>query len=563
MKRKWMPLLVVVVLLVPLLSCGSGEAPPPPAAPTSAPGRVEVLRLDGQDSGLPTPFLWRKGGGLAYMFLIFDTLVWKDSTGGFIPWLATSWESSPDGLVWTFKLREDVEWHDGKPFTADDVVFTYQYVNRPGLTYTGRVEILPALKQMTLEAVDAHTVRITLGTPYAPFLRNVIGNVPIIPRHIWEGVEDPKQFTEDEALIGTGAYRLLAYDKAEGSYLFEANDGFWLGPPHVKRVEVVPVANPALALKQGEVHGAGEQGEIHGGGTGFVSQEVLATFRDDPRFDIIEAPGDWNLVLYFNMERGLPFSDTAFRQAVAHALDLQMMVDRVILGDGLPGLPGQLPVSNPWMNPEVPGFVHDPAAATALLEQAGYQDTDGDGVRETPEGNPLQLELTYNSAYQREAEMIQAWLKPIGIGIDFRGVDSATASDITAEGKYELAFVGFGGRGADPDTLRSLFSSQSTAGSFARVFGYKNERFDDLAAQQLGIVDDQARRALVDEMQVILAKDLPSIPLYYPNYRYVFDKTLLDAWYFTPGGFASGCPNSYNKQMFITGEQTGLTIRSQ
>ena len=556
MNHKWMAYLVVVVLLIPLVSCGSAAAPLP-AAPTSASARVEVLRLEGGNAGLPTPFLWSKGSGLAYMTLLFDTLIWKDGTGDFIPWLATSWESSADGLTWTFHLREGVKWHDGQPLTADDVAFTYRYVNRPGLTYTGRVEILPVLKQMTVEQVDASTVRITLGAPYAPFLRNVIGNVPIIPRHIWEGVEDPKKFTEEAALVGTGAYRMTAYDKAEGSYLFEANDDFWLGPPYVKRIEVVPVGDVALALKQGEVHGAGMSLGPD------ATEEVLATFREDPRFGEINGPGDANTVLYFNMERGVPFSDRTFRQAVSYALDLQTMVDQVILGDGLPGLPGQLPPSNPWMNPDAPAHVYDRAKATALLEEAGYLDTDGDGVRQTPDGEALRFELTYNNANHREAEMIQSWLKPVGIVLDLRAVDGTTCDQITSEGKYELALVSFGGRGADADTLRTLFSSQGKSGGFARVFGYKNENFDEVAAKQVGLLDEEARRELVYEMQLILAEDVPSIPLYYPNYRFVFDRTVLDAWYYTPGGFASGCPNSYNKHLFITGQQTGLAIRGQ
>jgi peptide/nickel transport system substrate-binding protein len=515
--------------------------------------RVETLRLSSDDFGFPSPFAYSRGPGYARMSLIFDSLVWKDSTGEMIPWLAESWESSPDGLTWDFTIRQEVMWHDGRPLTADDVVFSYLYSSEQPGTTLGSVQGL----LHSVEKTGENEVRIVLERPYAPFLRNVLAAVPIIPQHIWENVEDARQFTTDEALIGSGAYRLVTYDKAEGAYLYDANDDYWMGPPYVKRIEMIRVGDDSLALSQGEIHAGGIEGI-----TSAAMEDLLNVFTKDERFGIITAPGEWNLVLYFNMERGAPFHDKAFRQAVAYALDLEMVVNQVLFGDGLPGRPGQLPPSNPAMNPEAKTYPYDPALARQMLEEAGYVDRNGDGIRETPDGEPLRIELLYANWYSpRPAEMIKTWLQEVGIEINLKLVDRATSDQYTSEGQYEMALVGFGGRGGDPDTLRGLFSSKSRSQSFTKVFGFKNDLFDELADKQLMEMDEQTRLDLVYQMQAILAEEVPTIPLYYPSRTHIYDQTVLDAWYFTPGGFGGAIPMAWNKHIFITGQQTGLTIK--
>lgn len=567
MHRRLFQLTLPLILVFALAACAGGAIPTAVSRSgeettgvsrseePAAPPRVDVLRLPGGDFGYPSPFGYFRGPGYARMSLIFDTLVWKDASGENIPWLAESWKSSEDGLTWTFTLRDGVKWHDGQPLTADDVVFTFRYFAvKPNPWSSAAVDVIKEI-----ERVDERTVRLTLTRSYAPFLRNVIGSIPIIPEHVWEQVEDPKKFVDEKALIGSGPYRLISYNKAEGAYLYEANDDFWLGPPYVERIEMVPVGDELLALKQGEVDEAGISGIVSA-----ATQDLVKAFQEDERFDIITAPGEWNLVLYFNMERGVPFSDKSFRQAVAYALDLQTMVNQVLFGDGLPGTPGGLAPSNPWMNPDIKPYPYDPGKAKALLEEAGYVDSDGDGVLETPDGKPLKIELLYANWYSpRPAEMIKTWLADVGIEITLKLVDRVTSDQLTSEGQYEMALVGFGGRGGDPDMLRTQLSSQSKSPSFTRVRGYHNERFDELVAKQLAEIDEEARREMVYEIQAILAEDVPTIPLYHPNRNEIFDKTVLDAWYFTPGGFASGIPMAWNKHLFVTGEQAGLEIRGR
>ncbi len=520
-----------------------------PEAGASSP-RVEVLRLRGGNFGYPSPYGFFRGPGYTRMSFVFDTLIWKDASGEFIPWLATSWEVDPEGTLWTFTLRDGVTWQDGTPFRAEDVVFTFTYFAEnphPSFPLFGQAEVVASV-----EAVDERTVQIRLARPYAPFLARMVSVVPILPKHIWEKVDDPVQFRGEAALVGTGPYRLVSYDQAEGAYLYEANEDFWAGIPCVRRIELIPVSEPPLALREGQIHAYSSVVRV-------LPREVVAAFEADPRFGILAAPGEWNLVLYFNLARGEPFQNRQFRQAVAHALDLQTMVDQVLLGDGLPGTPGWLPPANPWHNPDVKPYPYDPERANQLLDEAGYVDGDGDGIRELPDGRPLRLELLFGNWFSpRPAEMIQRWLADVGIEVVLQSVDRTTSDQRTAKGQYEMALVGHGGLGGDPSFMERVFSSRSRSRGFNRVHGYANPRFDELAAQQNVTVDPELRRQMVYEMQEILAQDVPVIPLYYPNRRHIFNAQVLDAWYFTPGGYGGGIPMAWNKHLFVTCRQTGM-----
>ena len=585
----WARHLILIVAILALVGCAAPSPMPtsvPASAPTAQPGaaaaeptkptaaapqpaataikpiataaaqRVEVLRLPGGDFGAATPYSYSRGPGYCRMSFIFDTLVWKDSSGEQIPWLAESWQHSEDGLIWTISLRDGVKWHDGKPLTADDVVFTFEYFKKyPNPWAQAAVDMVKGT-----EKADARTVRITLSRPYAPFLRNVLGAMPIIPKHVWEKVEEPTKFTAKEAWIGSGPYRLVSYGKAEGTYLFEANDDFWLGPPYVKRIELVPVADESLALKLGNVHAGSIAGIMSP-----TSAELVKWFKENQKYTIITAPGEWNLVLYFNFDKGAPFTDKAFRQAVAYALDLPKMVDQVLFGEGKPGIPGRLPVSNPWSNPRTPTYPYDVAKAKHMLESAGYVDRNGDGVREGPAGRPLRIQLAYSGELSspRPAEMIKAWLGEVGIEVALKAVDRKTLDQITTDGQYEMAITGYGGLAGDPDFLRTTYSRTIKAKRFTRVYGYSNDRFEELAAKQIQTVDQTARRKAIDEMQQILGEDVAAIPLYYPDSNYVFDTSVFDAWYYTPGGIGSGVPMTWNKHALVTGEKTGLKIRGR
>ncbi|MBP8973333.1 MAG: diguanylate phosphodiesterase [Anaerolineae bacterium] len=529
------------VLLSALLLAGllpPGATPQATAAPPAE--KVAVLRLpSGGYWGHPSPFGFNRGPGYLRASLIFDTLVWRDASGETIPWLATDWSLSADGLTWTFTLREGVQWQDGTPFTADDVAFSIQYY----LDHPGTAWFMSQADQIASAApVSEHQVAITLKQPFAPFLQTTAEALLIFPRHIWENVTDPKTYTGEGAFTGTGAYRLVEYSQAEGAYLFEANPDFFLGDPYVQRIEFVPTSDNYLALLNGDIAAFDQFGG--------VTDEMLAPFADAP-YEVRVAPGEWGMFLYFNLEQDTPLRDARVRQAIAHAVDRAALVERVLFGFGEAGSPGFLPPANPFYNPDVPDYTHDPERARALLAEAGY------------DGTPLKLAYSTDwiMASPRAVEIIESGLSEVGIPLEHIVMDQATMDAATTEGNYEMALIGFGGLGGDPDQLRRSFASSSALRGFARALGYSNPDFDALAEAQLGLADAQARHEAIYAMQTILAEDLPVLPLYYTARVVVFNAAVFDNWTYTPGGWGGGIPMPYNKHQFIVGTPTGLTIR--
>ncbi len=522
-----------------------GESAAMAAAPamTDRPD-IPVLQLaGGMGLGYPSPFGYTRGPGYIFSSYIFDTLVWKDKDGNFIPWLATDWTMSNDGLNWTFILRDDVLWSDGQPLTAADVAFSFNYESTNPIGFP--IQALVEVKEVTTEG---NTVTFVLEKPYAPFLPNLAGAMPVIPQHIWENVADPKALRGPEAVTGSGPYKLAEFNQEDGSYLFVANENFFMGAPAVKRLELLPVGNEVLAVSQGNIDAGGPN--VQGSA---VTDEIVAQFAAEP-YATLTAPGEWHLTLRFNMTKE-PFSDKRFRQAVAYAINRQDMVERITLGKGLPGNPGWLSPANQWYNPDVPGYDYDPAQANALLDEMGLLDTNGDGIRELPDGTPLSYNLRFatDAVSPRNIELLQSYLQPAGIELIPQGSDRATNDQAAVAGDYDAILVGHGGLGGDPDFMRTTFHSQSQSKSFVRPHGYSNPEFDQVAGQQLRALDDAKRAALVNQMQQIIAEDLPVISLYHPDRFWFYDQTVLTGWHYKPGGIAAGIPLTLDKYLFIEG----------
>lgn len=555
-RRSWLGISLIAVLL--LAACG-GEPTPAPATSTPATvatdepatpqataepkgeaPHVETLRLPGGGYwGHPSPFGFNRGPGYMRTSLVFDTLVWRDASGETIPWLATDWALSDDGLTWTFTLRDGVYWHAGKPLTVDDVVFSIEYYKE----HPGTAWFMSQVQEIeTVARVSENQVALKLARPFAPFLQTTAESMFIFPRHIWEKVGDPRVYTESTAFVGSGAYRLVEYSQEEGTYLFEANPDFFLGAPYVRRIEFIPTSDNILALSNGDVAAFDKFGG--------VTEEMLAPFRQEP-FVIEEAPGEWGMFLYFNLDKETLLQDVRVRQAIAHAVDRQAMVDRALFGFGDAGNPGFLPPASPYYNPDVAGYPYDLNKARALLEETGY------------DGTPIQLAYSpdWIMASTRVVEIIEAGLQEIGIPLEHVTMDQATIDAAASEGSYEMLLTGFGGLGGDPDQLRRNFASTSQARGFSRALGYRNPDFDALAEAQVSMTDAAKRREAVDEMQAILAQDLPALALYYTARVVVYNGQVFDNWYFTPGGFGGGIPMPYNKHQFIVGVPEGLAIR--
>jgi peptide/nickel transport system substrate-binding protein len=518
MKRVGWHIIVGFILVGMLVSaCAGGEE-----------AKTEIVTIAGDDWGYPSPFsFYPRGPGYINMSYIFDTLTWKDEAG-VIPWLAESWSSSEDGREWTFELHKGVRWHDGEPLTADDVKFTLEYfkANLAGLQWFAALQDVDRV-----EVESDHEITIYLTSPVASFLEEIAGNVPIIPEHVWKDVEDPTKFTASEAVIGTGPFRLVEYDKEEGLYIYDANDDFFKGKPLIKRLVSTRVSDPALALETDTVDAAS-----------FWGKEIDAVneLEKEGRFGIVSGPSFWALQIIFNCQKS-PTDRVELRRAVAYAVDREEIVEKVTHGGAIVANPGIIHPDSDWYNPQVSTYDYDPAQAERLLDSIDFIDTDDDGIRETPQGDELSFVLVTTAEFPREAEIVKDNLAAVGIGVEVKALDWSTIDAVVKEGDFHLAISGQGGI-ASPSILESPGWPSMT---------YENEEYASLYQEQSQTVDAEERRELVDRLQVMAADDLPVLALYHPKMWCVFNPEKLNTWFYTKNGVASGIPTEGNKLVFI------------
>ena len=510
-----------------------------------------TLRLPNGAFGFPSPFSSNGGIGYVQMSLLYDTLLWKDGDGTLLPWLAESFKRSADGLMYTFELRRGLTWSDGMPLTADDVVFTFDYYAAQE-SLPPPVIIQPPQGVAKVSAAGPTTIEITLDSAVVSFAEQVAGALPIIPKHVWSSIEDPAAVQDPAMLVGSGAYRLESYSGDANPLLYIANDAYFLGTPFVERIEFTEVEDQFAALRAGAIDA--------GFGSG-VRANVLAPFDDDDEFARVTERGLSAFLLYWNLARGDALADAQFRRACAKAIDRNDLVSRLAGGNGDPGNPGFLGPASAFLA-DVEQYEFDIAAANELLDAAGYGTADG-GTRTAPDGGSLSFELLVSNTDVPLGELIAAALGQIGVAITIKAVEIGPALFGTKlSGGYDMAVLVFpgpsaGGPSSDPDVLRQLFSSTSPP-SLAGASGYVNRPFDELAERQRVTLDEDERAELVRKMQARLADDIPVLPLYYPERVLVYRKDILDEWYFTPGAFPTA---ENNRQLFITGLNTGSTIR--
>jgi len=514
---------------------GSPTATPGAGATPAGPRTLDRLTLSWwADVGYPLPFAFSAlgPGGVVRVSLLFDTLTWKDAHG-IISWLAERWETTDDGLGYTFHLPPGVRWHDGRALTAGDVAFS--------LTYYGAHPFKWAATDMIerAEALDDLTVSVRLRRPFAPFLEDVVGVVPILPRHIWEPIADPLKYLAPEATIGSGPFTLASYKEGTGEYLLRANPAYFRGRPLVGELAylLVPQAQNVVALQQRATDAALS-----------TDYDVARTFGQGPTYRSLATPPFSIVRLVFNVDRP-PFDRAEFRQALAWALDRGQIGARVVHGDVVIGSAGVVPPESPWYHQGVRQYPFDPDRARATLEGLGYRDRDGDGLREGPDGAPLTLDLLTDPAMP-DAEIVAAMLRAVGLAVRLVSGDAKSRNDQLQQLRYGMALVSHIGIGGDPDFLRRWY-----AGQVYNTFEYgnvlHNAEFTRLADEQVRESDPARRRDLVARLQEILAEELPTLPLYHRRFYWVYDPAKWGDWINTAGGLMNGIPLLDNKLAFL------------
>lgn len=440
---------------------------------------------------------------------VFEGLVQTSPIDGQnVPLLADSWEIADDGVTYTFHLNPNVMWHDGTPFTADDVVFTIDSVIDETTLSVRRSTVLTALKSH--RKIDDHTVEMTAVDILAGFISDTIGQFAIVPRHIWEGIPfadwgaAPGNSGQDPAtVIGTGPFTFTERRTNE-SITLTRNDEYWdtQNLPAFEQFfyRVVADENSALqSVRTGESDIAG-----------VPSAQVAALQASNPEL-LVESFDTFSFTYYeFNLtpERGLAFQDVRVRQALMYALDRQLISDTVFQGLAIPAV-GTQPVLSPSFAPDRirTSYTYQPDKAKALLDEAGLVDTDGDGIREF-NGQKVSFELQYaegTAAYQQLIPYMQQVWREVGIEMVPLSVPFPTLVDNSVAGTFDGAVFGFSW-GVDGNQGDMYRCDAWTPTGFNDMH-YCNEEYDKLDRQQLRELDPAKRVDLQVELTNIINDD--------------------------------------------------------
>ncbi len=516
-------MILLLVIGLGLCACDQrkteGTAPEVETTGSAARYDADVIRLQGGDWGYPTPFAhYPRGPGGFKMCMIFDSLLERDEKG-LIPWLAERYAIEDNGLTYRFTVRDGVHWQDGTLLTAEDVAFSFQYANRHSATWS---YIFDAVAGVTVEGGD--TVSVRLKKPHAAMLSS-LGRTRIIPKHIWEKVERPKEFTTPEAVIGCGPYRLTGYSKEHGTYRFEAFENFWGPGQRVRVIEYIPVSEPILAYENREIDLTA------------VTPDLLPRFRDDPAHKIVRSPAFWGYRLLMNTDTTACLRDVSVRRALAHAIDRNELVAKIARGAAVPGSPGILPPNHIMADGPVRAYPFDPRQSRRLLEKAGYDRVNADGIRMgADDGTILDLDLLCSSQEVRMAELIRQRLKDVGIRLTVRSVDGKTRDSRVRAFDYQLAVLGHGGWGQDPDYLVAHLCGdvfdQNAAPSYSGLPGLDAPELLDLLKRQQTEIDPARRRDMIGAIRKKAAELLPELPLFYTTGYSIYRPAKYDGWMF-------------------------------
>jgi peptide/nickel transport system substrate-binding protein len=417
-----------------------------------------------------------------------------------IPGLATSWKGSDDGRTWTYKLRPGMKWSDGKPLTAEDVAWTVntsrdeEWLNHSAVT-----------ANLDAEAKDATTLVITSKVP-DPKLPTM--DVYILPKHIWGKLSADERAKYDGVDgVGSGPFVLEEFQKGQFAR-FKANPNFYGGKPKVAKVVLRKFNNPdamVAALKTGELDAAQE-----------LPPEGFKQLRKDENIVTVEAYQGGMTEVAVNGGDGLKkphpaLADPEVRRAIAHAIDKDALVARA--AGGLAKRIETLSTSpDPKWTPDIPEedvFEFDLDKANAILDEAGYEDTDDDGVREMPGGGePINLKYYVRSdstVAQPIAEFVTGWLKDIGIATTRKVADDSQLTTIIGKGDYDMFAWGWTPF-VDPDPMLSYFTCDQVASdpedptNYYNDANYCDKEYDRLYTEQNQELDEERRVELVHEM---------------------------------------------------------------
>ncbi len=462
--------------------------------------------------------------------LNYNFLTWYDEEYKPAPDLATEWEASEDGKVWTFTIREGVTWHDGEPFSAGDIAFTYNYILDNEIAAS-----LPFLEHVTkVEAPDDTTLVITSDQPNAGMLALY---VPILPEHIWSKIPaDTLDNLEDPPVVGTGPFMIDEVEK--GRYVsMKANKDYFGGAPTIDKVYFQIYQNGNSLVQD---YKAGNLDVAY-----FESPTFLRSVENVEGSKAVAVDRIGFHELAFNCwddaaSKGNPLlRDAQIRQAFHWAIDKEKINQQAMDGLATVGTGVISPAAGDWhwSPPEADLVTFDPEKAKQILEDAGYTDTDGDGIRESKDGEKLSFRFDVMSAYQNDitaGKMIVPWLKDVGVELKLNIVEEGAFSDRLYDNADMDVYIWSWGGDIDPGFMLSTFTSAQILNWNTSQYG--NPVYDEMYPEQAAAVDRDERKEIVHKMQEHLYNEAPYIILWYNLDCEAYQADKWSGWELVPKG---------------------------
>lgn len=535
LKKLLVTVLVLSLLAATFVGCGGNDSGDTPAEGTQR-DKI-VYALWNSPSGVFQPLIVDDEYNKAVIEFVFETLLDYDDEMNLVPKLAKSYEVSEDGLVLTFHLNEGIKWHDGEPFTANDVAFTFNALAQKD--YTGPrysdVERLVGAKECHegktdkvegIKVIDEYTISFEFEECYPPGLAKIGADRAIIPEHLWKDVPvgDWANATElMNAPVGCGAYKLTKFEP--GQYVeLTANEEYFEGTPATKNV-IFKVSNQETVVAELV------NGEIDIADISSLKAQDLATLEENG-IKIADYPGI--TVQYMGMNLREPiFQDKNVRQAITYAIDRKVMVDKLLEGHGTLINAPMLPTL--WAYPKddsLNEYNLDIDKAKDLLAESGWEDRNNDGIVEDESGKPFSVTLSYpigNKIREMSAPIIQANLKEIGIDVKLETMEFAALLDkVMANHEFDMYLMG-SSLDTDPDPKpiwHSDAASDEKGNSAWNIVGFRYPEADKYMMDALATTDMQTRAELYKKFAILVNEEAPQVFLYCPDIMKAYNPKL-------------------------------------